>query len=278
MNIDRAILVAMLAAPASACISPATEVSVLVDTDTRNRVTGMRVLVWRGTSTATTPESRTWAIPDAGVTGINDAGGTTMLPASFGVTPGHTPNDGTVTLQLFLSLTPDVAGGPPVTLQRTTRFRFVPHRINVVRLFLPASCGAQIPGLVCRDTTVPCNMSEVCREMSPPQTCGSDGRCAPIDAPGGLDAGLNPNDESTLANGARPAFYECNAHSDCAQGNVCVDNGGDGHFYCKPLCLNNTDCASWPFPRLRCYPMIREDGTVFQHNVCNDNPSVLHAL
>ncbi len=82
-------------------------------------------------------------------------------------------------------------------------------------------------------------------------------------------------DEATLARGATPSFYSCNAHADCQTGNVCVDNGGDGHFYCKPLCGSDAACSGWPYPRLGCYEHRRADGTIFPYRVCNDQPSRL---
>lgn len=219
------------------------------------------------------PETRTWTIRDAG-SGMAEAG-TEMLPGSFAVTPGNTPNDGTFTLQLTLTLAGDSMGQPPITLRGTARSRFAPHTVGVLLMFLPLACGTVVPGLHCTNASALCSMGEFCSEMTPPQTCVSPGRCVPIEIPPVSDGGV---DESTLAQGTRRAFYACTEHSQCAPGTACVDNGGDGHFFCKPLCTQTSQCAVFPFSRLRCYPAVRVDGTTFQHNLCNDNPGVLHPI
>lgn len=84
------------------------------------------------------------------------------------------------------------------------------------------------------------------------------------------------SDEADMAHGNTPSFYSCGSHTDCQFGNVCVDNGGDKQYYCKPICENDDFCRKWPYPLLRCYEHQRVDGTSFMHRVCNDNPSWLH--
>jgi hypothetical protein len=39
-----------------------------------------------------------------------------------------------------------------------------------------------------------------------------------------------------LPYGSTHAFFGCSQQSDCVPGTVCVDNDGDGVYYCKPLC------------------------------------------
>jgi hypothetical protein len=46
--------------------------------------------------------------------------------------------------------------------------------------------------------------------------------------------------------GKTPAFYGCQQQSDCAEGTVCIDNGGDHAYYCKPLCMGDlSSCAGF---------------------------------
>jgi hypothetical protein len=84
-------------------------------------------------------------------------------------------------------------------------------------------------------------------------------------------------DEALLANGTTPPFYSCSTQVQCQSGFVCVDNGGDKAFFCKPICETDAACAKWPFPQLRCLVHLRVNGTTFPHRVCNDSsPSYLH--
>jgi hypothetical protein len=83
-------------------------------------------------------------------------------------------------------------------------------------------------------------------------------------------------DESLVANGTTPPFYSCSAHTQCQAGTVCVDDGGDKQFFCKPICDTDATCTKWPYPGLRCLVHLRTDGTKFSHRVCNDiSPSYL---
>jgi hypothetical protein len=55
-----------------------------------------------------------------------------------------------------------------------------------------------------------------------------------------------PGAMACFAIGTTPAFYGCSSTSDCQAGNLCIDNGGDHHYYCKPICTGTTgDCASY---------------------------------
>jgi hypothetical protein len=74
-----------------------------------------------------------------------------------------------------------------------------------------------------------------------PGTC-SQGACTidcnPPGPPGPLICG-SPN-------GTTPAFYSCTQQSDCIPNTVCVDNGGDHAYYCKPVCTTSLgDCEQY---------------------------------
>ena len=64
-SLRRLALGTLLATVAAACTTPTTAIGVVVDTDSRDRVQGMSVSVWRGTGTTGTPETHTWAPGDA---------------------------------------------------------------------------------------------------------------------------------------------------------------------------------------------------------------------
>jgi hypothetical protein len=84
-------------------------------------------------------------------------------------------------------------------------------------------------------------------------------------------------DEALLANGTTLPFYSCSTNIQCQAGSVCVDNGGDHNFFCKPLCESDASCAKWPYPELHCLVHFRTNGSTFPHRVCNDSsPSYLH--
>ena len=60
---------------------------------------------------------------------------------------------------------------------------------------------------------------------------------------GTTPTGGTPSSDCTSSNGTTPAFYQCSGANDCAPGNICVDNAGDGAYYCKPLCTTTAgDC------------------------------------
>lgn len=77
-------------------------------------------------------------------------------------------------------------------------------------------------------------------------------------------------DEASLARGDTPPFRHCVIHAQCKPGFVCVENGGDHIFNCKPLCQSNDECRKWNFPQIACVRQLHADGGVFQHRVCND--------
>jgi sulfatase modifying factor 1 len=61
--------------------------------------------------------------------------------------------------------------------------------------------------------------------------------CNPPGPPGPLVCGL--------PNGTTPAFYSCSQQSDCIPNTVCVDNGGDHGYYCKPTCTTMGECEGF---------------------------------
>ena len=76
-------------------------------------------------------------------------------------------------------------------------------------------------------------------------------------------------DEALLARGTTKAFYGCRTHAQCQPGYLCVDNGGDKGFFCKPICNTDTDCTHTEFPESRCFVHLRANGTMAPHRVCN---------
>jgi hypothetical protein len=78
--------------------------------------------------------------------------------------------------------------------------------------------------------------------------------------------------------GNTPAFVGCASSTTCQPGFVCVDNDGDGAFFCKPVCATNADCAAYlpSLPTLRCSAVSCFDGQTPGISACNDNPGRLH--
>jgi hypothetical protein len=70
-------------------------------------------------------------------------------------------------------------------------------------------------------------------------------------------------------------FHDCSSGV-CQNGNACVDNGGDGKFYCKPFCTSDADCSNLQIKGLKCFQHKRADGSTFPKKVCNDVTSSTH--
>ena len=65
---------------------------------------------------------------------------------------------------------------------------------------------------------------------------------------------------------------QCFASADCQQGSYCVDNGGDGEYFCKPACVTDQDCADVTaiFPGVRCNESYFADGVLSSTQICNE--------
>ena len=73
-------------------------------------------------------------------------------------------------------------------------------------------------------------------------------------------------------NGRTSDLYGCRSSQECRTGSYCVDNGGDGRFYCKPSCEADADCASLQrrFPGMACFPAYFRDGQRSSTSICNE--------
>jgi len=52
--------------------------------------------------------------------------------------------------------------------------------------------------------------------------------------------------------GNTPLYYSCNSDSECIAGSMCIDYNHDRHFYCKPLCTKDADCAGNKYGETLC--------------------------
>lgn len=95
----------------------------------------------------------------------------------------------------------------------------------------------------------------------------------------------NPShqNQDVIPHGTTPAFFACNTQAQCALNTVCVDNGGDNKFFCKPTCKTDADCSGFPYSAgLKCFVHLRSDGSAFSQRICNNSypsyvgPTSLH--
>jgi hypothetical protein len=181
----------------SSCASPATEVTMVVDTDAPPRRPMSLVARARRFS------------PDGGAadSGPTAAGSSfeerivrARIPGSFTVVPS-----GDRRAEVELELLSDVGAGataaePSMQLRRRVRFRFVPNSSQMVRVVLSLRCGERSAGCA----SVPadqCTVERVCEERG--LTCGERGRCVPIETPvvprppEGAELDVSSNDASS---------------------------------------------------------------------------------
>jgi hypothetical protein len=78
--------------------------------------------------------------------------------------------------------------------------------------------------------------------------------------------------------GTTQAFYSCFSTVECAPKTACVDNGGDGSYYCKPYCAEDNDCRQWPYATTTCLPVVDAGGKAYTPHICNDRPSTLATI
>jgi hypothetical protein len=226
--------IAMLAfGSAAACVSPATEILVTVDTDLRTRVIGLAVSV--------TPSGRVqnpWRAiaPDAEASAI-------VLPGTFGVTPGSGPRDAAVRIDIEATISPPRQGQPTISLRRSAGVRFVRGQTTSLVLFLNSRCVGASP-VACAGG-VACTLQEYCEESG--RTCGASGTCEAIDMPVAMPTTLDVTEVSTVpdvvdASITPPADVPCVPN--CA-GRACGDDGCGGVCGTCPdyLVCQNSACV-----------------------------------
>lgn len=135
---------------------------------------------------------------------------------------------------------------------------------------------------VCPAST-PCTPANPCHTgltaCAPTQSCVDTGTSIPDGIACGSTASCQGGRCTCGASsGNTPAFVGCASSTACQPGFVCVDNNGDGVFYCKPVCATDADCAAYlpSLPTLRCAEASCFGGEVPGVSACNDNPGRLH--
>ncbi len=80
--------------------------------------------------------------------------------------------------------------------------------------------------------------------------------------------GSFPNHSS----GSTRDLYRCRSSSACHSGSYCVDNNGDGQFFCKPSCRSDSDCGQLRlrFPGMGCHEAYFADGVKSTSRICNE--------
>lgn len=240
----------------SACVSPATVVEVLIDTDApMDRAFSVTATVTR---TGDTSPIRMPLQIERGT-----GAGQVPFPTSFGVQP---PADGArndaVTLRLEATIPSRAAGEPDIRFRRTARWSFTRGVRGQVRVYLPVRCGSITEGCA---SASPCTVAALCEESG--LTCGNDGTCvrpevvpeSPSDASvrdgstldTGVDTGVGPIDtgvdamDATQDTGVSGALVDgrvCTAAADC-MGGACVSDGVL-RSVCSHRCTSATECPT----------------------------------
>lgn len=170
---------ALVATVLAACSQRATSVTVILDTNARERVQALRIRTARGSSVSADAAIAAWGA-DAGASRRAPV----VWPATFALVAarGSMEAAGTslVALEVEVDYAPVSAGQPVRTARRGARFSFLPRAESVLRLVLNDSCASLVaPPAQCRDASAPCTVSRYCEERS--LTCGDDGRCVTVD-------------------------------------------------------------------------------------------------
>jgi hypothetical protein len=78
------------------------------------------------------------------------------------------------------------------------------------------------------------------------------------------------------SSGSTARWYGCTSDRDCTPGDVCVDSGGNGKLFCKPLCDFDTDCQPLTDgTNLKCVAVSCSNGRSPKIRVCDEPNSVL---
>ncbi len=204
------------------CISPATEVVFLIDTDIPVSVPGvLRVTVqWAGEGAVTTREYRWTRAPFTMLTGQDaglDAGfGTTMFPASFAVVPNTTRPDRAFVAGVELIL------DNGITVRRRLSRTLLTHFRQTVDVFLAARCLD--PSAGCQSE--PCTRQLMCEEQG--KTCNDNGDCVTpetltrTEIDGSVDASRRPAECGRFGQACCLFAEQCRGGLSCSPTNVCV--------------------------------------------------------
>lgn len=177
-------LVALLASGANlnACRTPATEVTIVIDTDAPARRTlSLRVFArnaaMAGADAASASDGASGADASLWIESAR-----ARIPGSFTVVPA---SGGDRSAMTELELMADVGAGasasePAVALRRRVRFRFSPQTSQLVRVQLSLRCGERSSGCA-QSAGDACTVQQVCEERG--LTCGERGRCVSIESP-----------------------------------------------------------------------------------------------
>ncbi len=194
----------MWALVATACVYPATELRVVIDTDVDPTVPlGLTVRAYRGAAGGRMIMERhfTRALPDAN--GAPDAGFT--FPASFAVVPGDTPRDGATRIEVE-------ADADGVLLRRIAVATFTPRHEGVLRIFLAARCADPAQG--CMGS--PCTVRLSCEEHG--ETCGNTGTCVSVETTPSMLVDGSFGDIAAPPSCGRPGQACCSIGAPCSDG------------------------------------------------------------
>ena len=218
----------------SACVYPATEALVTIDTDVPlSESMTITVRVFRGRDGGRTIMAYRWSRigPDAG-----RIDGGAVLPATFAIIPGDYQTDGVVRLEVEGEV-------GRARLRRTSVFTLIPRTTARIPIFLNARCAA--PAVGCGVS--PCVVQQLCEERG--QTCGNNGQCVSIETRLNLDGGITGDIVGAPACGAY-AQTCCNIGTPCPGGLSCVSGTcrrcTDPMEVCcnrDALLPNGTECA-----------------------------------
>lgn len=237
------LLLCTLWALLSSCISPATQVVFLIDTDIPVDVAGvLRVNVqWAGDSAPTVREYR-WTRGASTMLFQQDGGmdggvlGITNFPTSFSVVPNTARPDRSFVANIELALENGII------LRRRVARTFITHARQTVDIFLASRCLDRAMG--CHGQ--PCTRQQLCEEQG--QTCGESGECVTpevltrTEMDGGDAAARRPPECGRFGQGC------------CLFGTAC-----QGQLFCDP----NGLCARCPPGSEACCDgeALRPDGT-----------------
>ena len=171
---------ALLSIATLSCTTPATQITVTLDSDAPSSMPlVVRVQVTRQ-ETAASAKVTTWR--------FHTSPGDPLLPATFAVVPDPGTTEGVA--WIHVNATFNDGSGRGFTVRRVTRAQFVAHENVSLSLFFSVACGAPTTG--CNTTADACTVAVRCEELG--TQCGDDGRCIGVTAP---DGGVS-NDALTL--------------------------------------------------------------------------------
>lgn len=201
------------------CVTPATEIFVVLGTDVPESVPlVIKAHVRRAGRGTSVDHQWTRGAGDGGIT----------LPASFAVTPGDSPLD--------LSVTIDIEGtAGSLVLHRRAAVTYTAHESVALRIFLTTRCLQPATG--CQGAH--CTVQALCEEMN--LTCGNDGTCVSVNAP------VVPGRDASFGDIATPppcgGYHEpcCIVGADCDGAMSCVEGRCQRCTDTAEACCNGPD-------------------------------------